>query len=267
MFAQFTFLGRQIGMYAVMAAIGAVLAGLVFCRAVRKRGLDDNDAIIFLLFVAGGVMLGGHILYGLTNVRYFPLLFEKVDFSTRASRFAAIFGGSVFYGGLFGGLIAGSLWIKVMRLDFKLYSDLMAPVAPLFHGVARIGCFLGGCCYGIESKFGFTARGNAIVPEVNDVSRFPVQLLESACNFILAFALFRALKASADVPALKGKLFRIYLISYSCARFAIEFLRGDDMRGFIGVLSTSQFIGAFVFIISLASLVAPVFKKRGLKAE
>ncbi|MCI5773150.1 MAG: prolipoprotein diacylglyceryl transferase [Erysipelotrichaceae bacterium] len=41
----------------------------------------------------------------------------------------------------------------------------------------------------------------------------------------------------------------IYLLVYSVERFIIEFYRGDSVRGFIGVLSTSQFIAIFMFVI------------------
>lgn len=91
----------------------------------------------------------------------------------------------VFYGGLIGGIAAGLIAIKSMRLNSGIYADTMAPVIPLFHGFARIGCFFAGCCYGVQSDIGFTAHGNQFVAEVNDVCRFPVQLLEAACNFAL----------------------------------------------------------------------------------
>ena len=39
----------------------------------------------------------------------------------------------------------------------------------------------------------------------------------------------------------------LYLMLYSIGRFCVEFTRNDD-RGFVGGLSTSQFIGIFTFI-------------------
>ena len=57
-----------------------------------------------------------------------------------------IFGGGVFYGGLIGAIAAGMISIKVQKLPFDTATDCLAPSIALFHGFARIGCFLGGCC-------------------------------------------------------------------------------------------------------------------------
>lgn len=258
MFPQFEFFGKTVGMYALLAIIGALLSGFLFCRLIRRHGLDDNPAMIFLGFVAVGVMLGGHILFGLTHIRYFPLLLEKIGSSVWLGRFSAIFGGSVFYGGLIGGLMAGYITIHHMCLDRAVYEDCMAPVIPLFHGIARIGCFLGGCCYGVESGWGFTAHGNPYVSDINDISRFPVQLLEAGCNFMLAGVLLWLLKRRV----LRGRLLIIYLMSYACIRFADEFLRGDSIRGGIGIFSTSQWISIGFLILCGVTLTVLKYKKK-----
>ena len=59
-----------------------------------------------------------------------------------------------------------------------------------------------------------------------------------------------------------GQIIWSYGILYSIGRFAIEYLRGDD-RGFAidQFLSTSQFVGVFVFILSLFMLLTLHRKK------
>ena len=44
----------------------------------------------------------------------------------------------------------------------------------------------------------------------------------------------------------RGTASGIYLLLYGVGRFIIEFFRGDDERGSVGVLSTSQFISLFM---------------------
>ncbi len=251
MFPQVFIFGKAISNYALVALIGGLTAGAVFCRLIRKRGLNDNDAIAFLLIVSLGVMLGGHLLFGLTQWQYFPELFRQTNMIDRLYTLNAIFGGSVFYGGLFGGIAAGLAAIKIIHLPKTVYADCIAPIIPLFHGIARIGCFLAGCCYGVESKIGFTATGNPFVPAVNGVSRFPVQLLEAICNLLLAIFLLLLLRRSAQCNSLRSELIWIYFAVYSSVRFADEFLRGDNIRGFIGFLSTSQWISILLFIVVL----------------
>ena len=174
--------GKEIGTYGLMAVIGIVLVGFLLCLSLRHRGMDDNNGIIFLLFVAGGVLIGGHLLYGLTNLRYFPYFLKVTSFQQFMTLLSAVFGGAVFYGGLIGGAISGLLYLKVAKQSIPLYTDLMAPLIPLFHSFARVGCFLGGCCYGIECDFGFIAHGNHLVEAVNGVSRFQVYRCSVSCT-------------------------------------------------------------------------------------
>ena len=131
-------------------------------------------------------------------------------------------GGFVFYGGMFGATAGGLLFVKKMKLPLDVYMDNAALFAPLFHGFARIGCFLGGCCFGIESSFGFAAHGNTVTA-IGTVTRFPVQLLESLCNFLIALAIYILIRKGIA----KGRLFFVYLSAYSVVRFFDEFLRRD----------------------------------------
>lgn len=257
----FTVLGKNVSTYAASAIVGIFAACLLmlFISKRKKAKIDLDDTVLLSLFVLAGVFIGGHLLYGITNLKYFHLFLSVSDVRGFLSVATLVFGGSVFYGGLIGGTLCGIMGIKILRLDMALYGDLMAVCAPLFHGFARIGCFLAGCCYGIESKFGFAAHGNEIVPDVNGVVRFPVQLLESVGNFLI----FSIMLTLFWKGILRGKLFFIYLMSYSVLRFLDEFLRGDVIRGFVGVLSTSQFISIFVFIFSFAALtVFRIFSKK-----
>ncbi|MDR2952179.1 MAG: prolipoprotein diacylglyceryl transferase, partial [Treponema sp.] len=47
----------------------------------------------------------------------------------------------------------------------------------------------------------------------------------------------------------KQNLIYLYLLFYSAARFFIEFLRGDEYRGFFFALSTSQIISILILCV------------------
>lgn len=261
MFPYITVFGRVFTLYMIMSLIGIFVAGIFMCRLTKKRGLDDNDTIVLLLFSAIGVLLGGHILYGITNIKYIPYIFSAESFKEFVSAVTLVFGGSVFYGGLLGGLLAGAITIKLKKHEFAVFSDMAAVVIPLFHAFARVGCFLSGCCYGIESKFGFTVHNNTLVEEINGVSRFPVQLLEATLNILLFLLLWYMYNRSLTANALKGKIMPIYLLLYSVIRFFDEFLRGDEIRGFLFGLSTSQIISIILFAVSVNILVISLIKQ------
>lgn len=131
-----------------------------------------------------------------------------------------------------------------------LWASLTAPAIPLFHVFGRVGCFLGGCCYGLPSAWGFVYRYSPVA-EANGVSRFPVQLVEAAWNLVLFLLLARLQRRGRD------RLLPLYLALYAPARFLLEFLRGDAYRGIFLGLSTSQWISLFLFPAALYALLRP----------
>ena len=76
----------------------------------------------------------------------------------------------------------------------------------------------------------------------------PTQLLSSAFDFVLFFFLvwYDNKRKKND-----GEPTGLYLALYSLGRFIVEFWRGDLARGEVGMLSTSQFIAVFVFIVGV----------------
>ena len=250
MFPGFNLGSLFISSYSICALIGIFTAfPLSFIRYKRLTGGYYPLAVV-CIWAAVGVFLGMHLLYGITNISEWGLLFSAESFGEFAELFGDIFGGAVFYGGLIGGIIAGGISIYVQKLPPDTASDCLAPAIALFHGFARIGCFMAGCCYGIEHEHGITFT-DSIVASANGVPRIPVQLFEAGFEFLLSALLwFLLLKA----PKTLGRLLALYLLIYSVGRFILEFLRGDDYRGFVFGLSTSQFIGILVFLSSAVFL-------------
>ena len=250
MFPFIVIFGKKISMYMIMSVIGILTSGYVACRLTKKRGYDDNQMIVLLLIAAIGVFFGGHILFGITNINKLYLFIIHIgntpDIKTFFLALADIFGGSVFYGGLIGGMIAGFIYIKKKKLPVKIFVDIATIIIPLFHFFGRIGCFLVGCCYGVESHIGFTYH-HSIVESANHVNRFPIQLLEASYNIIL----FCLLLYLYNRHKLKGKLLGLYLILYPVGRFIFEFFRGDEYRGFLFGLSTSQIISLLLLIFGI----------------
>ena len=98
--------------------------------------------------------------------------------------------------------------------------------------LARIGCFLGGCCYGKPSTKGvlyptsvFESTGHGCrrySPSPNPDARvFPLQLIEAAAQATLFATLVTLLW---QVPSTAGSVFWLYLSLYSIVRFVLDFL-------------------------------------------
>ena len=55
----------------------------------------------------------------------------------------------------------------------------------------------------------------------------------------------------------------VYLIIYGVERFLLEFLRGDEIRGFFGLLSTSQWISIALIAAGAAGLLLTNRRRAG----
>ena len=97
----------------------------------------------------------------------------------------------------------------------------------------------------IASALGITFHHSEFAP--NNVPLLPTQLMSSALNFLHFFILVAVSRHTKKT----GTVAKLYLILYSIGRFLLEFLRGDNERGYIGPLSTSQLIAIPVFTITI----------------
>jgi phosphatidylglycerol:prolipoprotein diacylglycerol transferase len=196
----------------------------------ERLGLDTSKfrAFYWGLFISSWV--GAKLLFVLTTKNY-----DKLDL-LRSQYFWAG-GGFVFYGGLIGGLLFALLALKFKIVTKELISRLV-PVIALGHGIGRIGCYLVGCCYGIQCVSGFCLH-----------SKIPVQLIEA--GFLFGFMFFTFSTIWKKIEPVKKITF--YLLSYSIFRFNIEFLRGDISRGIYGNFSTSQYVSLIIIMICLTT--------------
>lgn len=236
-----TVFGKEFSAYMLFSLAGVLVLLFFTQRLARKRELDEIHVLYMFLFAFVGVFVGGHLLYALTQIEYIRYVLKNLaeldSFPILIGTLARIFGGSVFYGGLFGAVGVCLLYIRRCKLPAADYTDLAAAAIPLFHFFGRLGCFTSGCCYGIPWEHGITYY-YALAEDANGIPRFPVQLVEAGINLLLFFCLHRLLKQKR----FSGKLLPVYLTVYPVCRFCLEFLRGDAIRGFLGPLSTSQVI-------------------------
>ena len=258
MFPSINIFGKEISTYGIAALIGIFLAVLYVWITVRNRKDIDKIQIVNIPAMAFiGAFIGAHIMYGITHLDKLWWCITHIDgvFSSWENFLfyaSDIFGGMVFYGGLIGGILVGALYCRKRKLDTMFYADIFAPAIPLFHAFGRIGCFLGGCCYGIECDWGFVYQ-HSQVPAADGVPRLPIQLFESAGDIII----FIVLIILSHKKLKKGTLFLLYLIMYGTLRIVTEFFRGDEIRGFVFGISTSQWISTILIVISFILLWVP----------
>ena len=233
--------------YGFMIAIGVLAAWLVVEQRARKLHLACEHIFYLVLWCVLGGFASAKILFWITEWKEVirnPLEMLSSD-------------GFVVYGGIIGGILAGWIYCKVKKLNFLTYFDLMMPSIALAQGFGRIGCFLAGCCYGREtdSVLSVTFQNSDFAP--NHVALIPTQIYSSVLDFLhFVLLLYIARHKKSD-----GQVAAFYLIFYSIGRFALEFFRGDLIRGSVGSLSTSQFISLFILAAGIAILIIRTKKK------
>lgn len=249
MYPYIHFGGQTFGSYAVASLLGFLLSALLVSHLCKRKHIAAADVILLLVCAATGIVVGGKALYGLTHWQ--QIIRALADFTTLKNLWNDLtiaFNGMVFYGGFVGSVAA--IWIythfsKALPRPFAL--ELLALATPLFHAFGRAGCFLGGCCYGIPCSWGITVQNNPVLPELNGVTRFPVQLIEAGCNLLIFAVLICCFRSKQK----RLPLLSTYIFLYAPVRFVLEFFRGDLIRGMWLGLSTSQWISLILLAAAL----------------
>jgi phosphatidylglycerol:prolipoprotein diacylglycerol transferase len=110
------------------------------------------------------------------------------------------------------------LMLKINKVGIWSFLDAITPGWSLGIGFNKIGCFLNGCCMGIDTDSIFGMRF-PILNYPNPV--FPVQLYESASGFI-GFALVMLIRRRQKADGLSFSFFAFY---FAVVRLLLNFIK------------------------------------------
>ena len=198
--------------YSTIFLAGFFIAIVIARKIAGRYRLAKEDVLYGAIYAAIGILIGSKLLYCLTRL---PSLIQKWD-----------------------AVAAG--------FDKNFMQTLLFLMNYLFGGLVFYGGLIGAFEY--YGPFAIQFPYNEAVPQLSQVPRFPVQLLEALMNFLLCGILFCLMKKK---NLRNGRLMGIYLIYYSIARFLLEMLRGDKIRGSISVFSTSQLISLILLPVGI----------------
>jgi len=230
--------------YGVLLALGTLAAIWKASRAAPGRGIPESA------MVDAGLLA---LLTGLAGARLtYVLLNRDVFAGDPLSAFAIWDGGLTFFGGLAAGAVSVAVW--AVRRGFRLadVADVCAPSLALGYSIARVGCFLNGCCYGCETRVPWAVRFHADGGDALTPPSHPVQLYSTALSFLIFLLLVR-LERRGPRP---GALFGSWLVLSSLERFFLEFLRrGATAQELAGGLTQGQ-AASLVLLLAGALLIA-----------
>lgn len=227
--------------FGLMAAIGFLVSGFLLEKQLARVGLDKELAGSIIIAALIGGIVGSKIYYLIENPEVL-----QYDF------FEAVFSGAglVWYGGLIGGFLSVTWWIRKKELPFLLIGDLMAPLLLMGQGFGRIGCFLAGDGdYGPPSDLPWAmAFPDGVVPTTVPVHPTPVY------DFILLFTLFFILWSLRKKNFKTGTLFGLFGIFMGAERFFTEFWRTDP-KIFFNTFSLAQFLSVLLLLWGIGMIV------------
>jgi len=224
--------------FGFMMALGVLAATLIIYIEAKRKGLNQDKVLDFILWALIFGILGARLgyviiadpLYYLRN----PLQFFHIQD-----------GGLSIHGAVIGGLFAGLLFSRRYRLPFWRLADVFAPGLALGIAIGRVGCDVFGRPMTNPWPWGVMVNGQLL---------HPAQVYEFVLDYLLFFYLWRQRKR----VAYDGRLFLNFIALYAAIRGIVEFVRYNPTV--FGPLSVAH-VASLVFII-VAGLVGTVLKHR-----
>jgi phosphatidylglycerol:prolipoprotein diacylglycerol transferase len=217
----------------------------------HRGGLSPKIMVLAGVWGILGAHWGGHLLKVLATPQALiedPFLF-----------FNFLVGEKKIYGAFLGAGFFSWLYLRWKSVSFLDYVDSAVPAVALGYAIARIGCFLNGCCYGTLSDLPWAvrfpygteafathfARGLVEMDDALSLPVHPTQLYHAAAGLILFLMLRRWQEKRL------GSRLTVAMLSYGAIRFALQFVRGDATP-VLGFLDVNQiFILLFILFAGL----------------
>jgi phosphatidylglycerol:prolipoprotein diacylglycerol transferase len=255
----------------VVTSYGLALAlsffrGLILVQHRSRRAGINRDFVLNLAFFV--------MLSGVLGARLFYSFYHWSDFSNNLLDIFNPFGSSEgfgiaglnVYGGMVTAIAVALIYCRIKRESIPAVFDLFAPALGLGIFITRIGCFLNGCCFGLECHLPWAVRfpeGSIPYSYLGDVLVHPTQLYSSLYGLLL----FVLLSYVEKKKRFLGLTFSIFLIVEAFFRYLIENVRyyEDQMETvLLGVTFTYNHIVAILLFI-LGWVLLFVFRKLNLQ--
>lgn len=223
---RYDFLGfpLEIGPYALFffLAIVAAICGCLWFAA--KRGFDARKVASLLLIMLVSALAGARLMNALVNFSDYLAEPGKL-FEIGVSGFSL-------YGGIMAAVASGVVYCRKAGLSVWRAGDTFVPFLGISIAIMRVGCFLQGCCFGVETDLPWGVKFPMLSPahlyqmglngnfmDVHPVH--PTQLYELAAALILSAAAFLLLKKKLP----DGTAMLTFIAAFSAFRLVNSFLR------------------------------------------
>ncbi len=241
----------QLGPFAIrwyaLAYIAGLFGGIWYARWMVKHIptlMTPSQVDDFLLWVLGGVVLGGRLGY--------VLFYKPGEYLAHPLNiFKTWEGGMSFHGGLLGVTLAIILFARHIKVNKWYVADLVACAAPIGLALGRIANFVNGELWGRPAP---DVPWAMVFPGGGPEPRHPSQLYQAALEGVLLLIVLHFFWRKESIRTRPGVLTGVFWIGYGVARIFGELFREPD--AFLGFLIGGATMGQ---LLSLPMVLFGIF--------
>jgi len=189
----------------------------------KKKNVDPNKIMDLSVIIIVSSIVGARFLYVIAHLDEFRGHWLDMINPFQSSGQIGLAGLTVL-GGVVLSFITSFIYLRVKKLPFLVFGDIMMPSLALGEFITRIGCYLNGCCHGVpcDPHLGVifppeSAAGNMF----QGIDIYPTQLYSSLYGLII----FAVLLFVERWQKFDGFLLYVFLILSGIARFTVDFFR------------------------------------------
>ncbi len=255
----------EIYWYAVLIAVGAILAVIYGMTQARKYGINP-DKLLDIVIVG--------LIFGIIGARLYYVVFNIQNYTSIADVFNIRDGGLAIYGALIFGILSAFIASRISKMRFLPALDIAAGGFFIGQAIGRWGNFVNQEAFGVNTDWIFGMYSEKTQEYLQSVSWelfkqgidvdpakpvHPCFLYESLWC-IIGFLLVLLYRKHRKFD---GELFLFYAAWYGSGRAFIEALRTDSLM--IGDFRVSQLLSiaiAVSAVITIVTLRIRISKKR-----
>lgn len=223
--------GIQMLSHTLMLALAIVVAAWLGWRWTIHEGLDPRRIGWSLLLIALITLTGGHLHFVLANWQLYASDPWPAVFLSLGALHAP--------GAVIAAVLGGAVVLRTFHLSPGLFVDGLAPAAGVGIAIARLGCFLAGCCFGgichlpwgtfLPGTFIYNYQVSVHLIASNAQRSLPIHPLQvyfaGAGIAIAALLLWWRRRKRYD-----GELGALFLVLFSASSAVLELLRAHEGR-------------------------------------
>jgi len=260
----------EIRAYGLMLAIAFLLGIWLSVQRAKKKNVDPNQIMDVSVLIIISAIVGSRLLYVLFHLEEFRGHWLDTINPLQSNGQIGI-AGLTMLGGVILSFITVLIYLRVKKLPFLVFADIILPLFALGEAITRLGCYLNGCCFGLPCEHGgFCVTFPPDSPAgamFGAVPLYPTQLYQSFYGLLMF-----GLKLLADKKfRYTGFQLHLFFILYGIGRFTIDFFRYYEESMIIGsiagkAISLNQGISLVFILLGIGLILWNHRKSSGTKA-